>query len=410
MMRTLIFVVVIPAFMISAWLGCSSGGSSSPNSGPQISQISRSSCDFISSGYGSAGTAPVHANKWITGLNVPWALAFLPNSSDALVTERAGTIRLIQNGQLVTAPVASITVTSSPGTEQGLLGLALDPQFSSNSYFYVYNTVSENGTNVNRLDRYVLSSNHTSATFSQTILDGVPSGSVHNGGRIKFGPDGNLYIGTGETENGPLAQDTSSPAGKILRITSSGQAASGNPIAGNPYYVMGVRNVMAFDWVNPQTMIVAEHGPTGEVNDWYGHDRIEFVAGGENFGWPNVYGCGGTSGSGGASGGTSYATPALSYDEAVPPGGGLYYTGSAIPEWKGSFLVGTLISTFLGRYVPQSNPYGIGTNETYFNGTYGRLRDVEQGPDGNVYVTTSNCDGRGTCPSDGDYILQVVHN
>lgn len=316
------------------------------------------------------------------------------------MTERAGTLRLIQGGILVTAPVMTVQVIASQGEESGLLGLALDPQFSSNSRFFVYNTVVENGASVNRVDRYVLASNHMSATFDRTILDGIPSGTVHNGGRIKFGPDGNLYIGTGDTENSPIAQDPNNLGGKILRVTVDGAVAGSNPVSGNPYWVTGVRNVQAFDWVNGSTMVVAEHGPTGEINGWTGHDRVEFVGGGENFGWPTVYGCGGS----------GFATPALSFNQAVPPGGGLFYTGGTIPEWTGSFIVGTLGSTELERFVLQTSPYGVSSNETYFTGTYGRFRDVVQGPDGNIYVTTSNCDGRGSCPSDADYILQVVHN
>jgi glucose/arabinose dehydrogenase len=397
MLRTISKTVVIISFTSTLGIGCGGSGNNSSDPNGPTAQIARANCDFIASGQGPSGVAPVHANKWITGLQTPWSLAFLPGG-DALVTERGGTLRLIQGGALVTAPV--MTVQVGTGGEQGLLGLALDPGFATNSRFFVYNTVAENGINTNRVDRYILSEGHTSATFDRTIVDGIPAGTVHNGGRLKFGPDGNLYVGTGESKNGPLAQDPGSKGGKILRVTADGGIPGGNPVAGNPYWAMGVRNVQAFDWVNPQTMIVAEHGPTGEINGWTGHDRVEFVGGGENFGWPNTYGCGGD----------GYATPALAFNDATPPGGGLLYTGSAIPEWTGSFIVGTLGSTLLERFVIQSNPYGVSSNETYFTGTYGRLRDVVQGPDGNIYVTTSNCDSRGSCPSDQDYILQVVHN
>ena len=347
----------------------------------------------------------------VTGLEVPWALVFLPAQSgqldnDALVTERPGRVRLIQNWNLISQPVLTLNVVESPGTERGLLGMALDPAFAENSLFYVYYTVSENGQDVNRIERYVLSADHKSAKLDRIVLDGVPSGSIHDGGRLKFGPDGKLYLGTGDPTNYALAQDPKSLAGKILRLNSDGSTPSDNPIAGNPLYLLGVRNVEAFDWIGGGVMAIAEHGPTGELGE-SGHDRVELTAGGDNFGWPTVYGC---------ESGNGFATPALSWNEAVPPGGGAYYTGNRIPEWTGSFLFGALEATHLHRVVFQTNPYGVVSHEVYFQGDYGqgggygRLRDVVQGPDGYLYVTTSNCDGRGTCPSVQDVILRIAHN
>lgn len=388
MLRTAFAVVIVPLLLIVFWVGCND-----PSSGIS-GNSARADCQFVSSGYGPTGTVAVQADKVITGLEVPWAIAFLPNG-DWLVTERPGRLRLVQNGTLVSTPVATIDVVS--GGEQGLLGLALDPQFATNSRIYVYNTVSENGQNVNRVDRYILAGDHKSVTFDRTIVDGIPAGNVHNGGRIRFGKDGDLYIGTGETENGPLAQDPNSLGGKILRVTADGAPANGNPNPASAVFVSGVRNVQALDFLDAGVLIVAEHGPTGEINGWTGHDRVEFAAAGDNFGWPITYGCGNS----------SYATPAISWQEAVPPGGGSIYTGGAIPEWTGSFITGTLESEHLHRFVFTTSPYGVTTHEVYLQGQFGRLRDVENGPDGYLYVTTSNCDGRGNCPSDQDYILRI---
>ena len=387
MPRGLVAITLFSMTLTLSWSACSDSGSGSTSASDPAVPLSRAGCDFIGSGFGPAGAVPVHADKVIIGLEVPWSQVFLSNG-DELVTERAGRLRLIQGGTLVTQPVMTVQVAT--GGEQGLLGLALDPQFAQNSWIYVYNTVVESGKNVNRVDRYVLGANHQSASFDKSIIDGIPAGDVHDGGRIKFGPDGNLYVGTGDTENSPIAQDPGSLGGKILRY-SGGVATP---------WVTGVRNVEAFDWVNAQTMIIAEHGPTGEINGWTGHDRVEFTAGGDNFGWPTTYGCGGS----------GFATAALSWNEAVPPGGAAIFTGGSIPEWAGSFIIGTLDSTHLERVNLETNPYGVTSNEVYFSGTYGRLRDVTQGPDGFLYVTTSNCDGRGTCPTDGDYILKISHN
>jgi glucose/arabinose dehydrogenase len=326
-------------------------------------------------------------------------MAFLPNG-DMLVTERPGRVRLIQNGTLVTQPVLTVSTVNNPGQERGLLGLALDPQFSQNSLFYIYYTAIENGQDVDRIERYTLASGHQSATLNKLVFDGIQSGNVHNGGRLKFGPDGMLYVGTGDPLS-TLSQNLSSPNGKILRIAPDGSIPSNNPISGSPVYISGERNVEAFDFVNSSVMMIAENGPTNEINGWTGHDRIQFGAAGDNFGWPNIYGCETAS---------NYATTSMSWVDAVPPGGAMIYNGGAIPEWSGSILIGATGAEHLHSFTFQQNPYGITSHEVYFQGMYGRLRDVLQGPDGNVYVTTTNCDGRGTCPSDQDYILKISHN
>src|SRR6185437_8213296 len=153
------------------------------------------------------------------------------------------------------------------------------------------------------------------------------------------GPDGKLYLAAGDTAQYALAQNTSSLAGKILRFNADGSTPSDNPLPGNPLFVYGVRNVEAFDWIGGGILAIAEHGPSGEFDET-GHDRVELTAGGDNFGWPTVYGCETEAG---------FTTPALSWMEAVPPGGAAYYTGDKIPEWKGSFLFGSLESMHLHR-------------------------------------------------------------
>jgi glucose/arabinose dehydrogenase len=396
--RSLFWAVVFPFSVATAWVACTAANKA-PGDPP--APLAKGACAFVEQGSGPVGTVPVHAETVVSGLTVPWSLVFLPNG-DSLVTERPGRVRLIQGGNLATKPVLTLNVVENPGTEQGLLGMALHPAFAQNSLFYVYYSVNENGTTVNRLERYTLSPDHTTATLDRIILDGVPSGSVHDGGRIKFGPDGMLYIGAGDTTQFALAQNPASMAGKILRITPDGGIPADNPVSGNPYFVMGIRNVEAFDWLSNGILMIAEHGPTGELNGWTGHDRIEFAQAGDNFGWPTGYGC---------ENGAGFAQSSLSWNDAVPPGGAVIYTGTTIPEWTGNLIVGTLGSTHLHRIVFQTSPnYSVVSHETYFDGTYGRLRDVVQGPDGNLYVTTSNCDGRGSCPADQDLILRIVHD
>jgi glucose/arabinose dehydrogenase len=402
MARGYLHPVLALAIISLAGPGCSSNNSDTSNgAGAHATQngVARTSCTLVDSGSGPTGTAPVHAEKMVTGLETPWSLVFLPGG-DQLVTERPGRVRLIQNGALAGQPVLTVSTDTAEGSERGLLGMALDPGFVQNSFFYIYYTAIENSQDVDRIERYTLAANHQSATFSKRILDGINSGNVHNGGRIKFGPDGMLYVGTGDPLS-TLSQNLNSPNGKILRIAPDGSIPAGNPTAGNPVYISGERNVEAFDFLNSSVMVIADNGPTGEINGWTGHDRVQFGSAGDNFGWPGIYGC---------ETGANYASTSLSWVDAVPPGGALFYTGSQIPEWTGSVLIGATGAEHLHRVVFQTNPYGVTSHEVYFQGTYGRLRDVVQGPDGNVYVTTTNCDSRGTCPSDGDYILKISHD
>ena len=148
-----------------------------------------------------------------------------------------------------------MTVTTVSGSEGGLLGIALDPQFAQNSYFYVYFTAQNANGYVNRVQRYILSADHTSATADQIILDNIPWNTIHNGGRIKFGPDGMLYVSTGEGADATLPENASSPSGKILRIARDGSIPADNPQPGLPWFIKGLRNPEAFDWWDAEHLL-----------------------------------------------------------------------------------------------------------------------------------------------------------
>jgi glucose/arabinose dehydrogenase len=326
---------------------------------------------------------------------VPWAIGFLPDGN-WLVTERPGRVRLIRGGRELGETV--ISFASSRG-EGGLLGLALHPQFGANRLFYLYRT-AEDGTN--QVERYRLGADDTSATLDRLVVGGIRGARFHDGGRIRFGPDGMLYVGTGDGTEPDRAQDRSSLNGKLLRLTPDGEVPSDNPFPGSPVFLLGIRNLEAFDWLEGRTLVLAEHGPSGELGR-SGHDEVNVARGGDNLGWPTIYGCQRAAG---------MVSPALTWQKAVPPGGGALYTGTAIPEWRGSFLVGTLGSKHLHRVeLAPGDPGRVARHEVYFQGDpptgFGRLREVVMGPDGELYVTTSNCDGRGSCPPDKDRILRV---
>lgn len=367
---------------------------------PQETQLASANddpqaCTLVPQGAGPQGQVNIRAEEVVTGLEVPWGIAFLPNG-DMLVTERAGRIRLVRNGQLQSSPVGTINVTDSG--EGGLLGIATHPNFSENRQFYVYYTADRNGTPVNRVERWQLAADGNSAVADRMIVDDIPVALYHNGGRIRFGPDGMLYIGTGDAREPDISQDADSVAGKILRVTPDGEVPPDNPTPGNPVYISGIRNTQGFDWANESTLLVTDHGPSGELGR-SGHDKVSVAKAGDNLGWPKIYRCESQAG---------LVTPSLVWREAAPPGGATIYTGKAIPEWQGSLMIATLRSEHLHRVAFEPNSQRVQRHEVYLQGEHGRLREAVMGPDGELYVTTSNCDGRGSCPPEQDKILRIT--
>jgi len=356
-------------------------------------------CSYVSEGFGPAGAVSIKVEVVAKGLEVPWALAFLPGGA-MLVTERPGRIRVVRDGE-VSAPVASVPIADSG--EGGLLGLALHPRFDQNRLFYIYYTADEDGETRNRVERWTLAADLRSAAFERVILRGIPAAKYHDGGRLRVGPDGMLYVGTGDGREPDSSQDPSSLAGKLLRLTPNGEVPEDNPFSGRPVFLLGIRNTQGFDFRDPKTLIVTDHGPSGNTGR-SGHDEVTIATAGDNLGWPSTFGCEARQG---------YVTPALTWQEAVPPGGAALYTGDAIPEWRGSLIVGTLESKHLHRVLfNEADPRRIARHEVYLRGDppngFGRLREVVMGPDRELYVTTSNCDGRGSCPEDGDKILRIT--
>lgn len=353
-------------------------------------------CQLVEQGYGPPGQVPIRAEAVVSGLEVPWGMAFLPNG-DLLVTERAGRVRLVQGGTLRSQPIATIA-TANEG-EGGLLGIAVHPEVASNGFFYVYYTANQEGRRTNRVERWRLAEDGLSATRDRTLLDGIPVAQYHNGGRIRFGPDGLLYIGTGDARNPETSQDVNSLAGKILRLTPDGEVPADNPFPGSPVYILGIRNTQGFDWIDNSTLWITDHGPSGELGR-RGHDKAAVAQAGDNLGWPTLDRC---------ESGEGLVTPSMVWRQALPPGGSVIYTGDAIPEWRNSLIIATLRSQHLQRvaFDPQS-PEQVQRHEVYLEGQYGRLRDAVMGPDGELYVTTSNCDGRGSCPPEQDKILRIT--
>lgn len=358
----------------------------------EVDERTSGSCTLVSGGFGPRGEAPLRVEVIAEGLEVPWGLAFLPDG-DALLTERPGRVRLIRDGALVAEPVATLALEDL-GTEGGLLGIALHPEFPQVRDFFLYTAEK-----TNEVQRWTLAPDGLSATFQRVILGSIPSADFHSGGRLRIGPDRLLYVSTGDAKQPELAQDVSSLAGKLLRITPEGAVPDDNPFPGSPTYLLGIRNSQGFDWAAPDRLYVSDHGPTGEFLRT-GRDEINFARPGNNLGWPETFGCMSRS---------DWVVPSLTWDGAVPPGGALFYEGDAIPEWNGTLLITTLGAehVHLVRFDPE-RPERVTAHEVYLHERHGRLREIAQAPDGSVWVTTSNCDSYGVCPPEKDRVLRIT--
>ena len=355
-----------------ALAGCSSGtgssGSSDRGGGGTPAPLPSAS---VQPGRARPGTPHAVA----TGLSVPWAIAFLPGG-DALVTEResARLLRVTAFGQVtVVGKVPGV----EPVGEGGLLGVAVGPSFLRDQYVYVYfGTGSDN-----RIARFNYSGGHMGPL--QNLVTGIPRGAIHNGGRLAFGPDGMLYASTGETGDGGLAQDRDSLGGKILRLRPDGSPAPGNPF-GTRVYTYGHRNVQGMAWDAAGRMYASEFG-----QDRF--DEVNRIVKGRNYGWPDVEGFAGDD--------ERFTEPLLTWttDEASPSG--LAFSG-------GSLWVGALHGERLWQ-VPLSRGGTAGRPVARFVGDYGRLRAVATAPDGSLWISTSNRDGRGSPNPGDDKIISV---
>jgi glucose/arabinose dehydrogenase len=327
-----------------------------------------------------------------TGLRVPWALDTAPDGR-VFFTERGGRIRVMQQGAVQPQPWATLDVTQQAGSEWGLLGLVLDPNFAANHYVYVYYTAAGGGPN--RIVR--MRDDGGAGTLDKVLLDGIPAGGNHNGGRIKFGPDGKLYATAGESGNTGLAQNLGSLGGKVLRINSDGSIAADNPFPGSPVWSFGHRNPEGLAWHPEGGLYETEHGPSSGP-PLCCHDEVNLIQPGSNYGWPAVYGI--------AHDGR-FADPLLESGggSTWAPSGATFITSGPL---KGSLLFTGLQSRALHRIVFGADGRSIAFQEQLLKGQYGRLRDVEPAPDGSFYVLTSNRDGRGSPADEDDRILRVT--
>lgn len=340
---------------------------------------------------GTPASRSFQVETLITGLEVPWELAFAPDGR-AFLTERPGRVRALVAGRLLPEPVAVIADVAASG-EGGLLGLALDPAFAQNHHFYVYYTYRDNGAVRNRVARYTEADNR--ASDSQVLLDGIPGAGIHDGGRLAFGPDGKLYVTTGDAADSALAQRRDSLAGKILRLNPDGSVPADNPFPGSPVYSYGHRNPQGLAWQPGAGRLYAtEHGPSA-------HDEVNQIVAGANYGWPAMQGNSGPR--------DGFTPPVIESgaDTTWAPSGATFVRAATFPQWQGSLLFAALRGATLWQLTLPGE--GAPPQLTALvRQQYGRLRDVVEGPDGLLYILTNNRDGRGSPQPSDDRILRLV--
>jgi glucose/arabinose dehydrogenase len=319
-------------------------------------------------------------------LDVPWAIDIAIDNR-IFFTEKPGRLGMIHaNGTLANEPVVNIH-TEDIG-EAGLLGLALHPNFTQNHLMYVYHTYAKNGGLYNKV--LMLTEKNNKIVNSKIILDGIPASDSNNGGRIKFGPDGKLYVSTGDSETPELAQNIKSLAGKLLRLNHDGTIPDDNPIPESPVYSYGHRDIQGFAW-HPITkkLYASEHGPAG-------NDEVNIIEPGSNYGWPFEICDYSTS-----SAPIRFETPEYCFNPEIAPSG-LTIAASNKLGYQNDILFTTLRGSHLHHIDLETR-----IQDNVLVG-YGRLSDVVEAHDGSLYVLTSNRNAIGIGNANDDHILQII--
>lgn len=328
-------------------------------------------------------------------LFVPWSIVFTSNER-FLVTERNGNIKEVVNDNLNKTALLKLEDVETGG-EEGLMGLAVDPNYDDNKYLYIcYAYNSQDGL----ADKVVrLIDNQTEIIEDEILLDNIPAATNHAGCRLGFGPDGKLYITTGDAIDKNIAQDVTSLGGKILRINKDGSIPSDNIFNNSAVYTLGHRNPQGIDWTENEILLSSEHGPSG-FDGPPGGDEVNIVIPGANYGWPIVSH---------EKTNPEFISPLKVFTPAIAPGSLMVYTSDLFSQFKGKVFLGGLRGEGIYILTFKSNSYREITDFSKISEiNYGRIREVVEAPNGEIYFTTSNRDGRGTLREDDDKIYKIT--
>ena len=360
-----------------------------------MSSVALATCDAPGPDATASVSAPLTATTLVSGLDTPWDLVWGADSM-IWVSERGGTISRVDPKTGDRTVAGKLDVRESG--EAGLMGIALHPDFAHEPFIYAMHSYPADGSTGNRLvrmrwDGHVLGE-------PTVLLDGIVGAGIHNGSRVAVGPDKLLYISTGDAGRSEHAQNRQSLNGKILRLTLDGRAAPGNPFA-DRVWSFGHRNPQGLVF-HPTTGVLyeTEHGPSD-------NDEINIITRGGNYGWPDVHGKCDDDSEKTFCTSHSVVEALWTWTPTIAPTGADFYMSDRVPGWKGSLLF-TALSGALYRATLSADGKSITSVEKMLAGEFGRLRDVLVGPSGEIYVTTSNRDGRGSPRSGDDRILRLT--
>ncbi len=373
-------------------------GARQPGDGAASTDTTGDGGAFQSVGTAEGGAVKFRVETVVGNLEVPWSIVFTPDGR-MLFTERPGRVRVFEQGRLRPEPLATIPDVEQ-SSESGLMGLTLHPRFAENHQLYLaYAYKQEDSIRVR-----VLRFKETPGGLAERklIIEDIPAAQFHAGTRLGFGPDGKLYLTTGDSTQKELAQQLNSLAGKTLRLNDDGTIPPDNPFVNQTgarpeIFSYGHRNSQGLDF-QPSTglMFQTEHGPSGNDGPG-GGDEVNIVERGKNYGWPVIHHRETRAG---------MESPLLEYTPAVAPASATFYRGSAFPQFKGNFFFGNLRGECLIRVVLDGRR--VVKEERLLDKQYGRIRDVAEGPDGALYFSTSNRDGRGRPKLSDDRIMRLV--
>jgi glucose/arabinose dehydrogenase len=338
-----------------------------------------------------------------TNLEVVWSIVFAPDGR-IFLTERPGRVRVIENGVLRAAPFF-VVPDVEPSGESGLMGMILHPNFAENHFVYLAYAYQDKGDQRVRVARYRETGDNL--IDAKTIIENIPAARYHSGTRLRFGPDGKLYITTGDATNQSEAQKLNTLAGKTLRLNDDGSIPADNPFTNRKdarpeIWTYGHRNAQGMDF-QPETglMFQTEHGPSiidgVSLFKRTGGDEVNIVEKGKNYGWAKISHKTKREG---------METAIVEYSPAVAPASGMFYRGSAFSEFKNNFFFGALKGQSIIRLVLDGRR--IVRQDVLLEKQYGRVRDIAEAPDGTIYFSTSNRDGRGDAAKEDDRILRIV--
>jgi aldose sugar dehydrogenase len=373
---------------------------------------------------------PVRVETLAAGMHVPWDLAFAPDGR-IFITEREGRIRVVVDDTLWHEPwtVLPDVYAHDPVVkpESGLMGIAIDPDFATNRHVYVLATEHRHSQAraalllrrvttrvrralslpvaapwVGRIYRFTDADGHGSART--LIADGLPANYYHVGGALRIGPDGMLYVTVGDVLDSRRAQDPQTMVGTVLRLRKDGSPAPDNPFAGSPVYAYGLRNSQGLAWHPSGALFAIDHGPSMLPHEEgrHGRDELNVIEPGFNYGWPVESGL---------QEHHTFAPPIRDWTPGIAPGGLAFYRGTLF-GWENSFLVSGLRGQQLRRVevgpAGDSPGWRVVSDEVLLLGQFGRIRAVRAGPDGAIYLTTSNRDGRGVPMETDDRLLRLT--